>query len=182
MTSAASIVVGNMEPFGKGPRDVKLHGVKVETQIVISGGYQTDKFVPETKEVEGDNGVDIFVKVRKNVDWLMKCARGKHEGQKGCLKRCSLLDELTRKVEKMEAERVESALSAVAGDAENLVANSTVVEDLSDPMSMLDPLEGDFETPRKAKNARRGRNLTREIINEKRIRSTQWNTVCGQRF
>ena len=97
MDSAASSSCVKLEPFGRGPNGVKWHGVTVETQIVISGGYQTDKFVPETKEVEGENCVDIFVKVWKNVDWLMKCARGKHEGQKGCLKRSTLLEELIKK-------------------------------------------------------------------------------------
>ena len=81
---------------------------------------------------------------------MEKCRCGKHEGQKGCLKRCSLLDELTRKVEKMEAERMEYDLSAVADvDAWSALAKSTVVDNQSDPMAQLDPLEGDFETPRK---------------------------------
>ena len=91
------------------------------------------------------------------------------------MKRSSLLEELTRKVEKMEAERLESDLSAVA-DVDSLSgpAKSPVVDDQYDPMAQLDPLEGDLETARKM-----DRRIKRTYSKRKKIRSTQWNTVCG---
>ena len=100
--------------------------VTLTRQLVFEGGYQREAFRLDTKDIATDNGVEVFVKLTKNSEWLIKAAAGKG-ARPGALQRSKVFDDMKAKL-----------VAAVAGpDSQDVAA---VAAPDVDPVAADDPM------------------------------------------
>ena len=107
----------------------------LEWRLVLRGGYQSKSHVLETTTIEVDDREEVFVRIDKNAEWLLKAAAGKL-AVKGALKRVTLLDKL----------KVALVARGAAVAAPSAVADTPKKGDSADPMDALDDVE-EFTSP-----------------------------------
>ena len=105
---------------------MKWKPIKVETQLAFAGGFQTKSFVLESMQIIVKGSTQVFVKIDKGADWLLKSAAGP-AAQRGALKRSKVIEELKAKLVAVETA---TAVAETEVDEE--------AEDVDDPMNKLD--------------------------------------------
>jgi len=79
------------------PAGLKWKPLAVRTSLTVSGGYQNKAYTLETTEVQVSSQQEVFVKIDKNSEWVLKASLGP-TGQRGALKRTKVIEELKMKV------------------------------------------------------------------------------------
>ena len=115
----------------------------IEVSLAVSGGFSKRPLAVQAKQSMVD-GVDMaFVKVEKNLDWMLKMLLG--TARKGSLRRTTLIETLRAKAA--------AAGEETTGCAEKPEPEAgTLDDDRDDPMSTLADLDNDnkFVTPKKS--------------------------------
>ena len=112
-----------------------------QDNITIEGGACPGVFALETRDIHDGARSVRFVRVEKNMGWLLKIVGGK-EMRRGSLRRTRLLEELKEKLR--HAGSVVSDIPQLAGEMTSAVAEA-------DEMSALMPVSGDTPPTRKRK-------------------------------
>jgi hypothetical protein len=105
---------------------MKWRPIKLETQLAFTGGFQCKSFVLESMEVNVRGSNQVFVRIDKGADWLVKSSAGP-AAQRGALKRSNVIAELKAKLVEVE---MAAAVAETELDEEE--------EDVDDPMNLLD--------------------------------------------
>jgi hypothetical protein len=71
--------------------------IALTRQLVFDGGYQRKAYKLDTKEIATDDGVEVFVKIDKRQEWLLKAAAGKG-ARPGALGRTKIFNALKTKL------------------------------------------------------------------------------------
>jgi hypothetical protein len=69
---------------------MKWRPIKLETQLAFTGGFQCKSFVLESMEVNVRGSNQVFVRIDKGADWLVKSSAGP-AAQRGALKRSNVI-------------------------------------------------------------------------------------------
>ena len=149
-----------------------LKPVFVTNQWSLEGGYLGRPVFLDTRDVDIVSGISAFVKIDKNVEWLLKAVIGK-TGFKGGLNRSTLFDTLNTKLEEIAAaspqlrESFEEDLGSVKRESLEGSPNSEVTEPAtSDPMSQLEDIGSTTAMTPKKRNvyiSKRGKNNITEV-------------------
>ena len=108
-----------------------MEKVSLSRQLVFAGGFQRKSFKLETTVVATDNGVETFVMLRKQEEWLLKAVAGKG-GRPGALTRTKIFGALKA--------QLRAAVAAVGSHTSDSQGSDAVGPDPADPMTALAPI------------------------------------------
>ena len=119
----------------------------------VSGGYQWKSYRLDTKDIDTENGVLVFVKVDNRQKWLLKAAVGKSARHGACM-RTTLFDELKKKLV--------TAVAAGNSDSQGRQGDAQDGPLAADPMEALAAIE---PSPKKRKTykSKRGKDNIMEV-------------------